>query len=255
MIDLNEMTSEEYFDAHGLNRSTLWTFHNKSPAHSQVQPSFSSSQQDALNFGTAFHSALLEPDTFKNLYIEGPCDSKAKAEWKKAKLATSKTLLKPSEFKAITAMKAAIENHTDALNSALIKEASTFWEHEITGLDLKARYDAVDFDNKTIIDIKTTQSADPKDFPRSIVNFGYHFQAAWYLDPLPDDWRFLIIAVEKTPPYGVCLYEFLRGDTPLNEGTRIMRESLNKYAQCLTTDDWPCYSRDVHSAELPGWYQ
>jgi hypothetical protein len=51
------------------------------------------------------------------------------------------------------------------------------------------------------------QDASPSGFARSIATFRYHVQASHYLTGLHGAERFVFIAVEKTAPYAVAVYE------------------------------------------------
>ncbi len=91
-------------------------------------------------------------------------------------------------------------------------EQSYFATDSDTGMKVKCRPDFILDDGSLIIDLKTTQNASLKGFQKSVVNFRYYVQAAWYLDVVematgkrPD--AFIFIAVEKTRPFntgGVC---------------------------------------------------
>ena len=101
----------------------------------------------------------------------------------------------------------------ELLKSPGHREVSLVWKDALSGLLCKARPDAfVKWDGySTIVDLKTTRDASPRGFAREVAIHGYHLQAAWYLagaDVLsPVARRFVFVAVEKTPPYCVGLYE------------------------------------------------
>ena len=74
----------------------------------------------------------------------------------------------------------------------------------------KARFDMVQ--DNVIIDLKTCRDASPKGFRYAVKNFGYHQQAAFYLDAakhvgLSDIDRFQFLAIEKSHPYPYVVYE------------------------------------------------
>ena len=62
------MADKDYRDIDALSQSRLWLM-RKSPRHFLINPKFES---DALNFGTIFHLALLEPSKFRNSYLVEP---------------------------------------------------------------------------------------------------------------------------------------------------------------------------------------
>ncbi|EUA18446.1 gp60 domain protein [Mycobacterium xenopi 3993] len=89
-----------------------------------------------------------------------------------------------------------------------------------------------------LVDLKTCQSADPREFGRTAHNFGYHLQMAWYvtvarlleLDPNP---VFVFVLVEKTPPHLVSVVELDSDAYQL--GYRRMREAIDLFRTCR---DW-----------------
>ena len=136
-------------------------------------------------------------------------------------------------------------------------ELSGWWNDEQTGVTLRFRPDwLTEVDGRTVcVDLKTTVSADPDEFIRSIVKFGYHFQASWYVDGLIahgyDDPRFVIVAVEKSAPHLVSVIEL--DDTAIAQGRRLNREAIDLYHDCTTTDTWPAYGDECHLLSLPEW--
>jgi len=86
------------------------------------------------------------------------------------------------------------------------QEPSIFTQHPATGLTIKCKPDLYFTETGTLVDLKTTVSAAPNDFTRSIFKYGYDLQAAFYrivcreAGLLVGD-EFHFIAVEKTPPY------------------------------------------------------
>ena len=138
-----------------------------------------------------------------------------------------------------------------------IAERSGYWRDEPTDIGLKFRPDwLTDFLGRpTCVDLKTTISADPDDFARSVAKYGYHAQAAWYLDGLAangiNDAAFLFVAVEKTPPYPVAVIEL--DDEALAEGRRLNRRAIDLYARCTDTGIWPAYGDDITLISLPMW--
>lgn len=109
-----------------------------------------------------------------------------------------------------------------------------------------------------IPDFKTTESAHPDDLRRAIYNYGYHLQAAAYIDAAQavghaTDAAFVLIAQEKTPPYLVTV---VQPDPPaLDIGRDQNRRALELYAECTATGRWPGYTDDVAEIALPGWVE
>lgn len=73
----------------------------------------------------------------------------------------------------------------------------------------------------------------------------------------PDFWRgspdnFVFIAVEKKAPYAVGVYVLDAESVDL--GRAQYRADLNRYAECLRTDNWPGYGDKIQTISVPGWH-
>lgn len=218
-------------------------------------------QAAALVLGDAFHTAVLEPEIFDSRFVLAPeCDrrtkdGKATYEAFTATLGSRKAL-SADDLEAINGMKAAIEaspTAADLVNNRTETEVSLFWEE--CGIVCKARFDAINPAWKCIVDLKTTQDASAAGFAKSIVNFGYHIQAAWYIRAARlagfDIETMVFIAVEKTAPYGVGCY-IVDGDS-IEQGLRDLAIALPMLSNCQSTDTWPSYTEGIHTLKLPRW--
>lgn len=105
---------------------------------------------------------------------------------------------------------------------------------EIDGVPVKVRPDCINVKKQFISDIKTTQSANPKDFKREIFKFGYHLQAAFYCDALQipvENFRF--VAMQKTYPFTVEVYGL--SDDTIQYGRNAYKEALGYWKTYLET--------------------
>ena len=163
------------------------------------------------------------------------------------------------EYEQVQAMREALTANPSVKElltaQGTVAETSLVWEDPWTGVKCKARPDIATSDYTTLIDYKTTVSSNPKDFRKSVANFGYHLQAAWYLDAvkalLGVEARFLFIAQEKTAPYLVSVFEL--DHTSLMEGRRLSDKARQVYRDCLNTDSWPGYPEGIATISLPAW--
>ena len=123
------------------------------------------------------------------------------------------------------------------------------------GVRCRARFDWLTPEG-LVLDLKTTQNASAAAFAKAVATFRYHVQHAWYLDgyhqatgdlPL----GFIFIAVEKTPPYAVALYE-LDGEAA-DYGRLLARRDLARYATARDLDVWPGYPDEIQPLSLPRW--
>lgn len=113
-------------------------------------------------------------------------------------------------------------------------------EYELCGLPFKSKYDIIAQFEKTIYDIKTTNSVDAESIYESINNYGYARQAAVYLDSLKQlgynvD-TFVFIFVEKKFPHAVKTVR-LSSDT-IAKGRAEYELLIAEYKDCVEKDLW-----------------
>ena len=249
------MTNEEYHAHPALSKSGLDRM-AISPAHYQAWLTEPRIETPAMKFGTAAHCCILEPDRFLVEYERLPnIDRRTKAgkETYAELESTGKILLSADDWIAIHKMHESVMNHPAAreLLSEGIAETSHF--STIDGVAVKCRPDWL---NKPIVaDLKTTQDASLSGFSKSIANYRYAVQAAFYSDILAslghDVVAFLFIAVEKTAPYAVGVYEL--DDMSLEIGREQYQRDLDTYRRCVESGEWPAYSNGVEKISLPRW--
>ena len=207
----------------------------------------------AMQLGTLVHTAVLEPDELLQRYAVAP-DRRTKAGKEQAERIAAEGLEPVSEADMALAlgMAASVRNHPAA--SALLAhgkaEQSFWWDDLQTGLRCKCRPDW--YQGSTIVDLKTCTDASPAAFASSVAKFNYHIQAAHYMTGLHGAGRFVFIAVEKTAPYAVAVYELDHAAMALG---RTMRENaMDVLATCKAADLWPGYGdTSVQTLSLPSW--
>jgi len=123
---------------------------------------------------------------------------------------------------------------------------------------IKGRFDRIQITGDTlqILDLKTCDKATPKHFQRKVVDFRYDLQAAWYTRLAAEAFaqlniEFIFIAIEKKPPYGICLYR--ASESLLDHGNRLMDKALNILGERRALNDWPAYPPEILDLELPAW--
>ena len=125
------------------------------------------------------------------------------------------------------------------------------------GVPFKARLDSVLVEEGIVLDLKTTDSADPELFTKKVVGLGYDFQAAAYTiaaeQAYGKPFRFLFAAVERKAPYTVAVYEadeFMQA-----EGRRKFDRAIELYKECEASGQWAGKEITVGSLSYPSWYQ
>jgi len=206
----------------------------------------------AMRLGTLVHCAVLEPDELLQRY--GVCASRTTKAGKEQAQQMAADGIEPvtsSDMALALSMAASVRTH-QAASALLAKgkaERSFWWDDTATGLRCKCRPDW--FYGTTIVDLKTTTDASPAGFARSVATFRYHVQASHYLAGLHGAERFVFIAVEKTYPYAVGVYE-LDADA-LGIGEQLRRHDLRVIADCKAINEWPGYGDTIQPLSLPKW--
>jgi len=170
----------------------------------------------AMAIGSAVHTHVLELDQWDSQYAIAPesIDRRTKmgkAEWEVfTTAATGRTVLSRADADLVMRMGHAVYSHPAAamlLNMPGKAETTHMWTDAATGIQCKCRPDWLTDDGSLIIDLKTTDDASPAGFRKSIANWRYHVQAAWYLNGIeqatgtrPD--QFIFLCVEKRAPFG-----------------------------------------------------
>lgn len=249
-----EMGNEAYHSAPAVGKSALWTLHCKTPAH--VHGSEDESNSD-MDFGTAVHTALLEPHRFDAAVVRGPENRRGNA-WKDALAEHPNSLVLPAPlFEKVLRLRDTVMRDpiVQQLPSEFaMKEHSAFWIDEETQMLCKCRPDLYRGDESLIVDLKTTGDATKQTWLRRAQDLGYHLQHAWY----QDGWMeaagggvetFLFLVVERDPPFAHAIYELGPGEQDL--GRRIGRKALRRYAECARANNWPGHMEGVQVMTFP----
>lgn len=264
-IGLVSIPAEKYHAHPAVGHSGLVRI-MRSPAHFRAWLEAPPEPTQAMLLGTAFHTALLEPDRFSQTHVVAPKfdrrtkEGKAAAEAWEAENA-GKTALTVDQMSAIEKMVASVHSHAGAasLLACGMAEMSAFWIDQETGIECKCRPDwfQVDGGVQHIAEVKTCCDATYESFARSIAINGYDVQAALYVDGIQAVTRckasFFFIAVEKEPPYAVAVYK--PSDELIEVGRAKYRGALEMLQWCLTNDSWPGYQPhgQIEEIDLPRW--
>lgn len=191
----------------------------------------------------------------------------AYAEWDADR--GDRKVINVAELEAAEAMAAAVEGHPLAASLFLSQpgdpELSAYWTDPATGVLCRCRPDWWRADG-VLVDVKTTEDASPENFARSINNYRYHVQAAYYLDGVREAVRqnpgclppgviepreIVFLAIEKKAPHAVAVYRI--DDEALEIGRREYRQDLDRFAQCEKAGVWPGYGDALQRIALPDW--
>lgn len=258
-----DMDSSLYHHAEnpGISKSALDYF-KKSPAHYLAWKSIKPEKTKAMMLGDALHCLVLEPGKFDSLFAMAPSGDKrtkkVQEAWEAFYLTSGdKTPVTPEDFETLQEMRCAVMNHplAKSLLSDGTAEQTLYWKDESTGVLCRGRTDFVTR-SETIVDLKTTEDLSGVNFEKSIFNYSYHMQAAFYLDgyerlTYPEKRAFLFICVEKKAPFGVRVYKL--NEDAISIGREKYKSLLVDYAKCLESNVWPNYSTELLEIGLPSW--
>jgi len=222
----------------------------RSAAHwKEMRTSPPTDPTEALHFGSAFHGFMLGTHTIEP--VEGKITFPKLLKQERELGPKSETILvKESDYNHLSAMKQVVMENE--ISGALLNHPSAIYEQ--AGIFADPDYDIVGCikpdiripDLGMIVDLKTTVDASAWAFPRSIRRFKYDWQAWWYLrgaNQLAHEYydTFIIIAIEKVPPYGINIFQITEG---LYYADMQIRPLLENFETSLAADIWPCYPAD-----------
>lgn len=194
----------------------------------------------AMQFGTLVHTAVLEPDVFRQITTTaGPInpatnkpygsDTKKFAEWQEAN--PGMTVVDPALYVMMDRMP--LEVH-DFLSRPGAAESSVFTADD--GVSIKCRPDKLV--GESIYDLKTISDIDAID--AHIRSYRYWFSAAWYRRCMKietgQDHTFTLIFAESKPPYRWRIVDL--SPEFIEEGDYYVGDVLKKLARAQELNDW-----------------
>jgi len=232
-------SNDHYHSHNSISASGLKEIYKKSVYH-YLNRKFKESP--AMKLGTAVHQALLEPDDFYDIYhIIEKIDKRTKAgkdEYQKQiELADNKIILESDTHNIIKEILKSFRDNELAQKYCKGEiELSHYLKHE--GVDVRVRPDCINRISNFISDVKTCHDNSPEGFKRDIYKWGYHLQAAFYMDMLGID-NFKFIAVTTSYPHTVEVYS-LDEDT-IEFGRSAWQQAFSNWQSYLETKQPPGY--------------
>lgn len=254
----------DYLGWDAVSQSTLKDY-RKSALHARWEATHPADSQELIR-GHAAHIAILEPDRFAAEFAVAPKIDRRTAAGKAAWAAfegenEGKIILTEQEHELCQAWRMACLEHPIAKGIMDAKgptELSVVWQDPDVGVLCKGRMDrVVTFAGWTmIVDLKTTGvSPSHQTWPREIHKWGYHVQAAFYVDGLDAhakrNRQFAWITVEKNPPHDVVVFTAEEG--LIEQGRREYKRLLARHKKALETNVYPGYSHKLETVGLPSW--
>ena len=256
---------DAYRAAEGVSASDLKNL-QRSPAYAHMKEHTSTPAQE---WGTAVHTAILEPHELTNRYRlepEQPADNAAKV-WRATKAykeGVAALLAQPDvegvlsshEMESLKWIQKRVQEN--AIGAQLhdldgVREASIFaWDDEFD-LWRKCRPDWFIPAARMIVDVKTAQDHRAPGFSRACHRYGYHTSAAYYLDTCEmagiDVDHFVFLVVASDDPFEVATYT-LDADS-IEQGRHDYRRGLHEWRACREAGHWPGGSGAIEEIRIP----
>jgi hypothetical protein len=264
MVEIRrDMPSQEYHAVMAASASRIKEF-LRSPAHLKAMDT-NPKTSAAFALGEAFHACVLERKRFREEFTSAPDVDRRTAAGKAAwagfvEQNQGRTVLSAEDYATAWSMAESIERHPtarDLVGGLTERELSIFWTAIWPNgtINCKARIDGYNLEQRCIVDLKSTTDASRPGFTRSVANFSYHIQAAWYIAAMKnagfDVESMVFVAVEKDRPWGVACYQ-LNHDA-IMEGAMAIASVLPRMIDCVTRDNWPAYTELIETISLPKW--
>ena len=131
-----------------------------------------------------------------------------------------------------------------------------FFADDECGLSLRCKPDKM-CDGGLVIDLKTSETGTtPREFAKSVANYGYHIQDYFYRRVLRAPGihahQMAFIAVGKTPPYTVDCYTL--SDEFLKLAETVVENALTELAERTRSGDWSGRTAGrIIELSPPGW--
>jgi exodeoxyribonuclease VIII len=261
------LSNEDYHDDPAISRSGIMEF-KKNPRKywaKYLNPNRPPKEKSsAMEFGTAFHTLLLEPHLLSDNYFIHPEQTLLKEIGReryddyKYRLNEAETLNKSiltyNQFENLLNMQESLYANEKAkeLIEGAIYESSYFAQDKESGLMIKAKPDILH--RRIYVDLKTCENASASAFQRDMVSYGNHIQAAMVKDAVLSNtgheiYACINICVEKTYPYSVGIY--IIDEAAIDAGREQYKAILLDLQACLRHNKWPDY--ETQTIGLPRW--
>lgn len=258
-MNFEKLDFETYNARPGVSQSQLQQM-RRSPAHCKAYIDGHRDETDAKDFGTLLHHAILEPEDFMARRLIPPFPDRRTTkykEWAAENLVGDKVEVTAKENQIINGCIDSVRCHPVGAKifDDIETEVALFAPHEETGILRKGRLDVIPRGRNFLPDVKSAVDASEREFSKSIFNYGYYMQAAYYLDLAKangiDAQHFIFCAVEKEPPYACAFYQIQNED--VQRGRDEYERLLRRFAECHESGKWPAYSQELQFIGLPAW--
>lgn len=245
-------TNKEYHSKKDYISSSGLRMYQRSPEYYAYYLEHGEETNPAFVMGSLYHTAILEDTKLDEEYVLSSnrpdqvhgMTSKANKEWKSSCEAQGRTVVDEVTWNTIQEMKLKLRENP-LMNKLMDKgiNEESYYIDDFYGAKVKARPDKVT--KYAVIDLKSTDNASTEGFTRTMFKYGYHIQAAFYLDILKEfdntPRQFVFVAQEKKAPYS---YQIFRLDDDVIEyGRWQYQDLLEKHKKCMSENRWGGYEQ------------
>lgn len=253
-------------DKSAISRGDIVNF-LRSPAHFYHNRFIKEENEvtEAMKFGTAAHTLLLEPGKFRQKFAEmpdfGDFRSSKNRENRDAWLSDQPPgaiICTKEEVDCLLGISKSLLEHK--IGKEIFKdgicEAIGYYRDPVTGFKCRIKPDFVSSSLKAVVDFKTTRDARKFVFSKSIWESRYDIQLAMYAEGVKHitNWvpkeRVWIVA-EKTPPYAVAAYYASEQMKSFSDND--YRRGLDGIFSSLISNQYGFYQEEAEEIDYPGY--
>lgn len=253
---INNLTQDEYRKKEGVANSDLcMTINNPADLIWYKKSEVQADKISSFNFGSAVHSAILEPHLYyEQIFVSELKGKETQGFIKDVKENPGKIVITRDEYHKIQTMVDSAMLHPSFLEYMELKgdcEVSVFAKDKIRNVLLKCRPDKDAYESTgCLIDLKTTADLDSwrseKGWLNPLIKFNYGLQACHYLNTYShhcgkqvNDFIFLVMSKTiSMGRYPVGVFEITRGELEACGIWRQYEDNLDVYTNCLKTGNW-----------------
>jgi len=234
---------------------------NATPLHAYTALKTPEEPSEVMDIGTVAHQIILERDTSRIAVLDFPdYRTKVARDTRDATRAAGKTPILTHRWVQVEKMVvefyrqlAALDIEPVPFGPEGVAEQSLYFTEQ--GVQCRATPDWISLDHLYLYDLKTTGSAHPGQFSRTLWDKGYALQEALYRRAVKRvydiDAEFTFVVVETEPPYALSL-------VALDPEAQVFADmqldhALDLWKRCVETDMWPGYPTRTAYAEVPPW--
>jgi hypothetical protein len=264
-IGLHFNVDRKIYDADpGLNQSKLKALlEAKSPAHFRHDQDHPDADKKAFRLGNAIDLLCNEPHKFGSQFVLWEGERRQGNVWKEfTEKNKDKTILTTPELEQVKGMVSGLERNEDAhaVITNSYKQVCVIANH-MSGVRMKCLLDfmpEIHESSDCLFDLKSTnRGADEETFFKSAYDFGYHIQAAYYMDACRAVGvmvnRFAFIVIENFPPFE-CKIHYLKLHQDETElGRKQYQKAMIEYQSHVNAGKWPGYSSSWSNVTFTKW--